>query len=97
MTIEVTREDVAGGVPADWLDCPVARAFKRATGQTWYVDGLTAHQYMFDRTIDLPSDVVDAIQRYDEGGGLAPCAFDVTIPPPGAYASLGPTSLFDEA
>jgi hypothetical protein len=85
--IDVTQEDIAHGVMNDCENCPVARAFIRATGLDPFriavdEDGITIAWPFSDRevTIDLPESVGEWISAFDDGLPVWPFAFDLSVP-----------------
>lgn len=87
MTITVTADDIALGKPCSASGCPVARAVRRATGQSDVVvtyeririgDGDT------ERRVWTPAQAVRFMELFDSERsrpGAAPFAFDIPDPP----------------
>lgn len=76
--IDVTAEDIAGGVACQSSRCPVARAMARALGGMVLV---CANAAQYDgRTIRLPVAVALFIEYFDLGGPVNPFGFEVELP-----------------
>jgi len=91
MKITVTAEDIAQGEPKDAIYCPVARALTRVWDRPAWVCWGTA-TYFADRApdsslefptflvsfkFDLPDQVNEFIERFDEGDTVEPFEFDI--------------------
>lgn len=64
MVITVTREDIKHGIPLDQEECAVARALRRHTGESIFVNDFAA--LVDDQWITLPNHVVAFIKKFDE-------------------------------
>lgn len=68
--IDVTQEDIDSGVQCSTMRCPIAIALQRATGNDNVSVGAqfaVIHQDGEDEIVDLPSQAVEFISRYDSG------------------------------
>lgn len=79
LTIDVTAEDIRLGSPQHSCKCPIARAFKRATGETVQVgNGSVSKQTKsgYLRT-HLPWEARQFITLFDVGREVEPITFEV--------------------
>ncbi len=82
--IDVTRDDIDAGVQSHCYACPIALAFKRATGADLVeVDELGAGWYdieaMTDRAVAIPDVAARFIHAFDAGRDVQPFSFTVTL------------------
>lgn len=84
ITLVVTKEHISSCTPLNWScrSCPVARALKDATGETWYVDYDWAQQDVIrdaDRAIKLPKRVERFIRGFDAGKRVRPFSIELEV------------------
>lgn len=80
MTIQVTAEDISNGKPHRTSWCPVALAFRRATGGISSVSVNLKSARQFDshhKGWDLPPEATNFIKRFDAGLPVEPFEFEV--------------------
>lgn len=82
MRVEVTRDDIAKGVPVDYDYCPVARAMRRADGRPWcagtFAAWLGGEEYLSSFT-PFPPGVEEWVWLFDRGAtDLHPITFEIT-------------------
>lgn len=75
--IEVTAEDIKGGIPDTPYSCPVALAAKRATGLRVWVHTHTIN--IEGRPADLPDCAISFIASFDDNKAVEPFAFDIEL------------------
>lgn len=78
VTVEVTAEDIARGVPQNLISCPIALALLRATGRDWIVYE-TFVEDEGDTKLPLPGPAVGFISDFDAGRPVRPFAFEVEL------------------
>jgi hypothetical protein len=82
--VEVTEEDIRGGVRKACTVCPVARALNRATEMIWWVPGgvggFQDEPEVQPYWIDLPATVKQFIIDFDAGRPVSPIEFDIEVP-----------------
>ncbi len=82
VTICVTKGDIASGIRSNDEECPVAIAARRRLKMPVHV---TCNRLIFDLpktgqfANDLPENVRDAIERYDDGKGMKPFRFRMEV------------------
>lgn len=81
MRISVLPRHIEKGVPTLARDCPVALAIADAFKSIGVRPFVLATSVRWDGVVyQLPGDVVEAITRFDRGGGMEPFAFDMQRP-----------------
>lgn len=81
--IQVTQEDIDGGIRHSIYDCPVARACSRILGKPFvFVSGADEGDVRdfgnTPRTYSYETGVSERIGRFDIGGGMEPFEFTMT-------------------
>lgn len=84
ITIRVTKRDIERGFMRNENRCPVAlaasRAFKKPMSAVpSSICEQSASRNKWDKRIKLPESVGDKILRYDQGKGMKPFQFTVSI------------------
>lgn len=79
--VEVTEEDIRKGRRENGTRCPVARAYRRATGlRGVYVDHVHVEVEQLEWIRRVPADVSRWIFRYDNHGTVEPTTFHMPVP-----------------
>jgi hypothetical protein len=78
MLIQVTQEDIDLGVKCSCSKCPVARAIHRETSE-FVAAGLTVVIIGKSRPVQLPDEVEEFIQAFDEGQLVTPFSFELNV------------------
>jgi hypothetical protein len=79
MTIQVTQEDIEGGVPRDGCLCPIARSIKRAL-KTGLVEVDTDRVQLYaDARVPLPDKAQVFISLFDDDRPVEPFEFELPI------------------
>lgn len=83
VTIDVTRDDIDQGVRTDCMQCPVARAIRRALGLDYDVSvgpsdmDLGQHTYL---SVLTPAHAAAFMGHFDAGHPVAPFRFELNVP-----------------
>lgn len=87
MNIQVTSQDIQRGKRGCLYNNPASLALNRATGKEWAVlydtarplipSGRYSHRY--GASHELPIEVAAWLRAFDEGGAVAPIAFEFTL------------------
>lgn len=79
ITVQVTEEDIKGGLRESCHACPIALALKRLGYERPTVDGVAIDLDTLT-TIPSPDVVNDFVIAFDKGDKVKPFAFDLEIP-----------------
>jgi len=86
--VEILPEDIEGAKQGVTLDCPVARAMQRTTGDT-SIRAFSAHlaHYVPSKNwpcvggrVSLPKEIRRLIKKFDETGEFPPTRFTISLP-----------------
>jgi hypothetical protein len=83
--VRVSQRDINTGQPMEDTQCPIAKAFRRASGKRnvevtfsrIFIGGMwSQHSYSYK----LPSSAINFIRRFDDGKKVKPFEFTVERP-----------------
>jgi hypothetical protein len=77
MRVVVTQKDITRGQRSIADRCPVALALKRSTGRRWEVYFTHLSDVRRQRGMPTPERVADFCERFDDGIGVRPFAFEL--------------------
>jgi hypothetical protein len=78
--INPTKHDIKCGKARDPLRCPLARALRRLTGNTWAVDATLATRLIDGLQVRLPKQATAFITAFDVGRAVSPIRFLLDLP-----------------
>ena len=78
--IYVTRKDIRLGQRYSHINCPIARAIKRRTKESYSVHRYFVSRSINDLTYNLPDEASKFIESFDSKENVKPFKFDINLP-----------------